>query len=186
MSEDTNWTTAQMQAIARLNAYRNAKILYSNPANSDKKSLAQLDYPKYPGYDDDLKLVKGDSSFCYHVHFILGGVGYNSISLSFYDYQNTAGDYLNYTGAGGGLSLGTAGGQAWLSSNIDITSLLNQHNAIRFECGFFAGIVGAAHVNLYHVNAADTWFAGTGTFYVTGAGSGESGGIGTLAYAKWV
>ncbi|MDR0296751.1 MAG: hypothetical protein LBH67_02060 [Rickettsia sp.] len=181
-----NWTTEQMQAIARLNAYKNAKLLWYGSTNSGKKSLAQCDYPKYPNYDNDLKLVKGSSNFSYHVHFVSSGAGYKGVSLSFYDYCDENGNYLNYMGQGGGLASGVIGGQAWLNSDIDITSLLNKDNAIRFECGFFAGIAGAAHVNLYHADAADTWFVGTGTFYVSGVGAGEYGGVGTLAYSRWV
>ncbi|WP_425360468.1 MULTISPECIES: hypothetical protein [unclassified Candidatus Tisiphia] len=179
MSKNTNWTTAQMQAIARLNAHRNAKLLYSNPANSDKKSLAQLDYPKYPGYDDDLKLVKGDASFSYSIDFVAGGFWAAGIHLTF----TANGKAFSYAGGGGGNIVGGAAGHTWLNSDIDITSLVDQSNAIRFECGFGGLGAGAAHVNLYHTDAADTWFAGTGTFFVTTTGWGEIGGVGTLSYA---
>ncbi|VEL30945.1 unnamed protein product [Protopolystoma xenopodis] len=73
--------------------------------------------------------------------------------------MNTEGDYLQYNGPGGGATMGGMTGSAWLNSNIDVVSLVNQGNYVRFECGYGAPIgIGGAHVNLYHNDAADTWF----------------------------
>ncbi|WP_425363817.1 hypothetical protein [Candidatus Tisiphia endosymbiont of Hybos culiciformis] len=179
-------TQEQMQAIARLDAHRNAKLIYWNSTNANKKSLAECNYPKYPGYDNDLKLVKGSSAFCYHIHFVTVGIAYVGVYLSCYDYMNTQGDYLQYNGPGGGFVGGGITGATWLNSNIDILSLVDKGNCVRFECGYFAPIgVGGAHVNLYHDDSADTWFAGTGTFTIYGEGCGELGGIGNFSYGKW-
>ncbi len=74
----------------------------------------------------------------------------------------------------------------WLNSDIDLLSLVDKGNCVRFECGYGVPIgVGRTHVNLYHNDPADTWFAGTGTFTVGGLGFGEIGGIGNFSYGKW-